>query len=141
MDTMMKKVLGVLLVAVMLIPMLMNVAYVKAAESKSSISIRFTNEGKDNGTDKGTSNGTGSDNGKGTGNVNKSDNGKGTGNVNKSDNGRGTGNGDKSDIGGKLPVTGEQTQGFILLMGLVCVMVFAVRIRQIRVVTNKKEEI
>lgn len=129
MDTMMKKVLGVLLVAVMLIPMLMNVAYVKAAESKSSISIRFTNEGKDNGTDKGTSNGTGSDNGKGTGNVNKSDNGKGTG------------NGDKSDIGGKLPVTGEQTQGFILLMGLVCVMVFAVRIRQIRVVTNKKEEI
>ncbi|ODJ60441.1 LPXTG cell wall anchor domain-containing protein [Brochothrix thermosphacta] len=129
MDTMMKKVLGVLLVAVMLIPMLMNVAYVKAAESKSSISIRFTNEGKDNGTDKGTSNGTGSDNGKGTGNVNKSDNGKGTG------------NGDKSDNGGKLPVTGEQTQGFILLMGLVCVMVFAVRIRQIRVVTNKKEEI
>lgn len=117
MDTMMKKVLGVLLVAVMLIPMLMNVAYVKAAESKSSISIRFTNEGKDNGTDKGTSNGTGSDNGKGTG------------------------NGDKSDIGGKLPVTGEQTQDFILLMGLVCVMVFAVRIRQIRVVTNKKEEI
>ncbi|SPP28502.1 LPXTG cell wall anchor domain-containing protein [Brochothrix thermosphacta] len=129
MDTMMKKVLGVLLVAVMLIPMLMNVADVKAAESKSSISIRFTNEGKDNGTDKGTSNGTGSDNGKGTGNVNKSDNGKGTG------------NGDKSDNGGKLPVTGEQTQGFILLMGLVCVMVFAVRIRQIRVVTNKKEEI
>lgn len=128
MDTMMKKVLGVLLVAVMLIPMLMNVAYVKAAESKSSISIRFTNEGKDNGTDKGTSNGTGSDNGKGTGNVNKSDNGKGTG------------NGDKSDIGGKLPVTGEQTQGFILLMGLVCVMVFVVRIRQISVVTNKKEE-
>lgn len=129
MDTMMKKVLGVLLVAVMLIPMLMNVAYVKAAESKSSISIRFTNEGKDNETDKGTSNGTGSDNGKGTGNVNKSDNGKGTG------------NGDKADNGGKLPVTGEQTQGFILLMGLVCVMVFAVRIRQIRVVTNKKEEI
>lgn len=129
MGTMMKKMLGILLVAVMLIPMLMNVAYVNAAESKSSISIRFTNEGKDNETDKGTSNGTGSDNGKGTGNVNKSDNGKGTG------------NGDKSDIGGKLPVTGEQTQDFILLMGLVCVMVFAVRIRQIRVVTNKKEEI
>ncbi|SOC31278.1 LPXTG cell wall anchor domain-containing protein [Brochothrix thermosphacta] len=120
MDTMMKKVLGVLLVAVMLIPMLMNVAYVNAAESKSSISIRFTDEGKKGdgtGSDKGTSNGTGSDNGKGTG------------------------NGDKSDIGGKLPVTGEQTQDFILLMGLVCVMVFAVRIRQIRVVTNKKEEI
>lgn len=116
MGTMMKKVLGVLLVAVMLIPMLMNIAYVKAAESKSNISIRFTNEGKDTGTDKGTSNDTGSDNGKGTSNV------------------------DKADNGGKLPVTGEQTQGFILLMGLVCVMVFVVRIRQISVVTNKKEE-
>ena len=117
MDTMMKKVLGVLLVTVMLIPMLMNVVYVTAAESKSSISIRFTNEGKDIGT--GNGNGTGSG----------------------SDNGKGTDNGDKADNGGKLPVTGEQTQVFILLIGLVCVMVFAIRIRQISVVTNKKEEI